>query len=46
MYDRLLPGTDGTVASEQVIEHAVELAAVHWATLHAVYVVDSGVYSG
>ncbi len=49
MYDRILLSTDGTVASDEAESHAVELAAVHDAVLHALYVVDETVvtaYSG
>jgi len=45
MYDRILLATDGTVASENATSHAIDLAAVHDATLHALYVVDEGVYT-
>lgn len=45
MYDRILLATDGTVASENAASHAVDLAAVHDATLHALYVVDESVYT-
>jgi nucleotide-binding universal stress UspA family protein len=44
MYDRILVATDGDVASENAVAHAVDLAAAHGARLHAVHVVDSGVY--
>ncbi|QSG08324.1 universal stress protein [Halapricum desulfuricans] len=41
MYDRILLPTDGSEEIEPVIEHAVELAAHHDATLHALYVLDT-----
>jgi nucleotide-binding universal stress UspA family protein len=44
MYDRILVATDGGVASENAVSHAIDLAAVHGARLHAVHVVDSDVY--
>lgn len=49
MYDRILLSTDGSVASEDATAHALDLAAAHDATLHALYVVDEAVvtaYSG
>lgn len=41
MYDRILVPTDGSEASEAVIEHAVELANQHGSTLHALFVVNT-----
>ncbi|SFK66228.1 Nucleotide-binding universal stress protein, UspA family [Halogranum rubrum] len=49
MYDRILLSTDGTIASKEAESHAIELAAVHDAVLHVLYVVDEDVvtsYSG
>jgi nucleotide-binding universal stress UspA family protein len=49
MYERVLLSTDGTVASQDATEHAIELAATTDATLSALYVVDEAVvtaYSG
>ncbi|SEP05765.1 Nucleotide-binding universal stress protein, UspA family [Halogranum amylolyticum] len=45
MYERILLATDGTVASTNAETHAIETAAEHGATLHALYVVDESVYS-
>jgi nucleotide-binding universal stress UspA family protein len=45
MYDRILVPTDGSPGSRAVIEHAVELAAIHEATLHALYVVNTASYA-
>ena len=45
MYDRVLVPTDGSTASEDAIEHAIDLAEQYGATLHALYVVDAGTYS-
>jgi len=45
MYDRVLVPTDGSTASEDAIEHAIDLAKQYDATLHALYVVDAGAYS-
>ncbi len=41
MYDRVLLPTDGSAGMERVIDHAAELARVHEATLHALYVADT-----
>lgn len=49
MYDRILLSTDGGAASDRAERHAIDLAATHGATLHALYVVDEDVvnaYSG
>jgi len=41
MYDQILLPTDGSGAMTSVIEHAVELAAVHDAAIHALYVANT-----
>lgn len=41
MYDEILLPTDGSDGMEDVIDHAVSLAAQHDATLHALYVVNT-----
>lgn len=41
MYDRILVPTDGRESTEHAIDEAIELAAAHDATLHALYVVNS-----
>ncbi len=41
MYDRILVPTDGSDSMERVIEHAVELATVHDATLHTIFVANT-----
>ncbi|ELZ35093.1 universal stress protein uspa-like protein [Halogeometricum pallidum JCM 14848] len=46
MYQRILVPTDGSAGSARVLEHAVGLAAVHGATVHALYVVNTGSYAG
>ena len=49
MTERILLPTDGDPGVEQAIVHAVDLAEIVGATLHAVYVVDEtiyGAYSG
>ena len=44
MYDRILVPTDGSEGVERAIEHAVDLAVAHDASLRAVYVVNSSSY--
>lgn len=41
MYDNILLPTDGSESMDPVIDHAVELATVHEATLHALYVANT-----
>jgi len=45
MYDRILVPTDGSPGSRGVIEHAAELAEIHEATLHGLYVVNTASYA-
>ncbi|CCQ32794.1 dethiobiotin synthetase protein [Halorhabdus tiamatea SARL4B] len=45
MYDRILVPTDGSDGIDAVIEHALELARVHNATVHALYVLDTATMS-
>jgi nucleotide-binding universal stress UspA family protein len=45
MYDRILVPTDGSTGSRAVIEHAADLAQIHGASLHALYVVDTTSYA-
>ncbi|RJT06474.1 universal stress protein [Halococcus sp. IIIV-5B] len=45
MYDRILVPTDGSPEVDPVVEHAVELARVHDAELHAIYVVNTAGYA-
>lgn len=45
MYNRILVPTDGSAETERAVEHAVELAATHEATLHAVYVVNTASFA-
>ena len=45
MYQRILVPTDGSDETERAIEHAAELAAVHDATVHCIYVMNSGSYT-
>lgn len=41
LYDRILVPTDGSPASDPAIDHAVELASIHDATIHAIFVVNT-----
>ncbi|WP_251328361.1 universal stress protein [Haloplanus pelagicus] len=45
MYENILLATDGSIASRDATAHAIGLADLHDAMLHALYVVDSDVYS-
>jgi len=45
MYDRILVPTDGSPSMQPVVDHALELATVHDATLHGLYVVDTGSFA-
>ena len=46
MYQRILVPTDGSAASDDAVEHALDLATVHGADVHAVYVVDTASAAG
>lgn len=41
MYDRILAATDGSEYAQRATSHALDLARVHGADLHAVYVVET-----
>ncbi|MFB6195482.1 MAG: universal stress protein [Haloplanus sp.] len=45
MYQDILVPTDGSDASTAAIDHAVSLAATYDAHIHALYVVEQGVYA-
>jgi len=45
MYDRILVPTDGSPSMQSVVDHAVDLATVHDAQLHGLYVVDTGSFA-
>lgn len=45
MYDRILVPTDGSSGTRRAVEHAVDLAAVHDATVHGLYVVNTTSYA-
>ena len=44
-YECILVPTDGSAATRGAIEHAVDLAAEHGATIHALYVVNSASFA-
>ena len=46
LYDRIVVPTDGSASSQRAIDHAVDLAAAHDATVHGVYVVNIASFSG
>ncbi|MCL9813914.1 universal stress protein [Natranaeroarchaeum aerophilus] len=46
MYDRILVPTDGSTGVGRAVEHAIELARIHDATVHAIYVVNSATFAG
>lgn len=45
MYDRILVPTDGSPSMQSVVDHALDLATVHGAELHGLYVVDTGSFA-
>lgn len=45
MYDKILVPTDGSAGVERAVAHAVDLADIHGASLHALYVVNTASYS-
>ena len=46
LYDRILVPTDGSAEGERAVAHALDVATVHDATVHAIYVVDTASYAG
>ena len=46
MYDRILVPTDGSTAGEHALEHAIDLARTHEATIQVLYVVTVSGYGG
>ncbi|ELZ45669.1 UspA domain protein, partial [Halorubrum coriense DSM 10284] len=46
LYDRILVPTDGSDEGELAVCHALDLAAVHGASVRAIYVVDTARYAG
>ncbi|WP_251343684.1 universal stress protein [Haloplanus halophilus] len=45
-YERILVPTDGSDGVERAIEHAVEVATIHGATVHGLYVLNADAYAG
>lgn len=45
LYERILVPTDGSAASEAAIEQGVELAEIHDATIHAIYVINTASFA-
>jgi nucleotide-binding universal stress UspA family protein len=45
-YERILVPTDGSEATREAVQQAVDLAAEHGATIHALYVVNSASFAG
>jgi len=45
-YERILVPTDGSEATLEAVQQAVDLAAEHGATIHALYVVNSASFAG
>lgn len=45
LYDRILVPTDGSKATERAVREAVDLAAAHDATIHALYVVNTASFA-
>jgi len=46
MYDTILVPTDGSAGTERVVAHAEQLARVHDASIHALYVIDATSFTG
>lgn len=44
MYDAILVPTDGSEGTERTLDHAIEIAQNHGATLHTLSVMDQRVY--
>jgi nucleotide-binding universal stress UspA family protein len=44
-YERILVPTDGSEETRRAVEHAIDLADEHGATVHALYVVNSASFS-
>lgn len=44
MYDDILVPTDGSLSTEAVLDHTIEIATGRDATLHVLYVIDDQVF--
>lgn len=45
LYDHILVPTDGSSETRQAVEHAIDLAKEHEATVHALYVLNTASYA-
>jgi len=45
LYERILVPTDGSGATERAVREAVDLAAAHGATIHALYVLNTASFA-
>ncbi|WP_416839675.1 universal stress protein [Haloferax sp. DFSO52] len=45
MYSEILVPTDGSKAAERAIDHALDIAKTYGARVHALYVVDTSIYT-
>ena len=45
LYERILVPTDGSEATERAVREAVDLAAAHDATIHALYVLNTASFA-
>ena len=46
LYDRILVPTDGSAEGRRAVAHALDLASVHAADVHGLYVIDTASYAG
>jgi nucleotide-binding universal stress UspA family protein len=46
MYQSILVPTDGSKGAKRGVEHAIELAGEHDATVHALFVLDERIHGG
>ena len=46
LYDRILVPTDGSEEGTQAVTHALDLAVVHQASVHTLYVINTASYAG
>ncbi|MFA9517821.1 universal stress protein [Halopenitus sp. H-Gu1] len=46
LYDRILVPTDGSPEGKRAVRHALELATIHDASVHTLYVVNVSSYAG
>ncbi len=46
LYDRILVPTDGSPEGKRAVAHALDVAVVHDADVHTLYVIDTASYAG